>query len=71
MNVLKAAFLNLLEQVIFVLRPEWVVSLQHHKQKHSQTPHICINWHVVSLRYDLGRHVGRGPAEGVDCAGGH
>lgn len=70
-DVVEAALPDLIEKVVLVLGPEGVVPLQNHEQEDPQTPQVGVDGHMVPLGDDFGGHVGGGPAEGVDGAGGH
>jgi hypothetical protein len=68
-DVLEAATLDLLEELLLALGAEGVVALQHHVEEDAQRPHVGVDGRVVYFGDDLRRHVGGGAAEGVDGGG--
>lgn len=66
MNVLKLSLSDLLKKVILVLGPKRIIALQHHKQKHPQTPKISVMRNMIPFRHNLRSHVGRSTAKCIN-----
>ena len=69
MYVFKIALSNFLKQVILILGPKRVISLQNNEQEYAQTPQIGVDRHVIFFGDDFRSHVGGSAAESVDGGG--
>jgi hypothetical protein len=60
------AFLDFFKQVVFILCPEGVISLQHNVIENAQRPHVSIHWDMIDFGHNLRGHVSRSATKSVD-----